>query len=289
MSTPDAPLQGVRIITLAPNLPGPVAAARLAALGAEVTKIEPPAGDLLALAAPDYYAELSKNQQVRSLDLKNEADRDTLHELLADADLLLTSSRPGALQKMGLDFDSLSTQHPRLAQVAIVGELANPEHPGHDLTYQAAAGTLQPPAMPPVPWADMAGAERAVAEALLALHIVSQTNQGVLRTVGLGDVVADLAAPLRYGLTGPGTPLGGALPQYAIHPAAEGHVAVAALEPHFFSRLIAELGLSTTDAGALAAGNGEALTKALSQRTAAEWHTWAQARDLPITEIKTPT
>lgn len=283
-----APLAGVRVVTLAPNLPGPVAAARLAALGADVVKVEPPGGDLLAMACPPYYAALAEGQRVRVIDLKDAAGRAELDELLRGADLLLTSSRPAALAKLGLGFAELAARHPRLAQVAIVGEVADPEHPGHDLTYQAAAGTLQPPAMPPVPWADMAGAERAVAEALLALAIVDRTGRGVLRTVGLGDVVADLAAPLRHGLTGPGAPLGGALPQYAIHAAAEGHVAVAALEPHFLGRLIAELGLGPDEAAALASGDGAALAETLRGRTAAQWAAWAAERDLPIAEVRRP-
>ena len=55
VSTAESPLSGVRVVTLAPNLPGPVAANRLVTLGATVTKVEPPAGDPLAVASPDYY------------------------------------------------------------------------------------------------------------------------------------------------------------------------------------------------------------------------------------------
>ena len=90
----DAPLSGVRVVTLAPNLPGPAAAHRLVQLGATVTKVESPAGDPLALAAPAYYRVLADGQDVRTLDLKTREGRGVLDTLLAGADLLLTSSRP---------------------------------------------------------------------------------------------------------------------------------------------------------------------------------------------------
>jgi crotonobetainyl-CoA:carnitine CoA-transferase CaiB-like acyl-CoA transferase len=60
----DPPLQGIRVLTLAVNLPGPVAASRLCAMGASVIKVEPPGGDPLALMCPGYYEELRSGQEV---------------------------------------------------------------------------------------------------------------------------------------------------------------------------------------------------------------------------------
>ena len=96
------PLDGMRAVSLAVNVPGPTAAAGLVALGASVTKVEPPAGDPLAAAHPAWYDELRAGQQVVTLDLKQEADRTGLEGLLETADLLLTSNRPGALARLGL-------------------------------------------------------------------------------------------------------------------------------------------------------------------------------------------
>ncbi|PZO99254.1 MAG: CoA transferase [Corynebacterium urealyticum] len=178
LPVPPTVLRGVNVLSLAPNLPGPIAAHRLAEMGAKVTKIEGPTGDLMAQAAPKYYEWLCEGQQVVALNLKEEADRGTLQELLSTCDVLITSSRPAALARLGLAWDELHAAYPRLCQVAIVGHSGDDaDLAGHDLTYQAHAGTLLPPAMPTVPVADLAGAELAV-QAALALLLGRSAGEG---------------------------------------------------------------------------------------------------------------
>jgi crotonobetainyl-CoA:carnitine CoA-transferase CaiB-like acyl-CoA transferase len=82
----------LRVLSLAGNIPGPLAAARLHALGAAVCKVEPPGGDALAAACPAWYAALHAGQAVIRLDLKDAGDRAQLDPLLAAADLLITAS-----------------------------------------------------------------------------------------------------------------------------------------------------------------------------------------------------
>ena len=106
------PLDGVRVVTLAVNVPGPVACARLLALGAEVVKVEPPAGDPLAHYSRAWYDELARGQRVVALDLKTDEGRAALDGLLADADLLVTANRPAALGRLGLSWDALHARHP---------------------------------------------------------------------------------------------------------------------------------------------------------------------------------
>src|SRR6516165_2149215 len=108
------PLQNLRILTLATNLPGPVAVARLHQLGASVTKIEPPQGDALQHARPDWYRALHQGQEVIRLNLKDPADRASLEPRLAEADLLITATRPAALERLGLAWADLHSRHPRL-------------------------------------------------------------------------------------------------------------------------------------------------------------------------------
>ena len=98
------PLEGIHVLTLAPNLPGPVAVARLHRLGATVVKIEPPAGDALARACPAWYNLLCDGQTVVTLDLKRADDRERLAAHLGHADLLITATRPAALRRLGLDW-----------------------------------------------------------------------------------------------------------------------------------------------------------------------------------------
>ncbi|MGI8648980.1 MAG: CoA transferase, partial [Rubrobacter sp.] len=133
MPSSSKPLDGMRVVTLAPNVPGPVAAARLKDFGANVTKVESPAGDPLASFNPAWYEALLEGQDVIVLDLRDAAERRELDEQLSAADLLLTSSRPASLARLGLSWGDLSGRHPRLSQVAIVGYPAPRENePGHD-------------------------------------------------------------------------------------------------------------------------------------------------------------
>lgn len=275
-----SPLEGLRVLTLAVNLPGPVAASRLAGLGARVTKVEPPAGDPLALACEPYYRRLLTGQEVRQLDLKSDADLATLWELLGDTDLLLTSSRPRALERLGLDRGTVHSRLPRLSQIAIVGHPGpGGDLPGHDLTYQAGVGLLRPPHLPTVLVADLAGAERAVADGIALLLQAARTGQGGYREVALSEVAGAMAQPARYGLTSPDGLLGGALPGYGIYPTQRGYVAVAALEPHFRDALVTALGVE---------GSHSDLEAAFATRTADDWQSWGEAHGLPIAAIREP-
>jgi alpha-methylacyl-CoA racemase len=275
---PPGALDGFRVVTLAPNVPGPVAAARLRALGAEVVKVEPPAGDPLAHYSPAWYRELAAGQRVVALDLKEPGDRERLDALLAGADLLLTSMRPAALARLSLDRAALHPRYPRLCQVAILGH-APPDagRAGHDLTYQAAAGLVAPPGLPRTLVADMAAAERTVSAALALLLARERGGEAGYAEVAAADVAEAHAAPLRHGLTAPGGLLGGAHHAYRLYEAADGWIAVAALEPHFLRRLEAELGVP-------GAGAPE-LERAFRARTASAWEAWAAERDLPIAAV----
>lgn len=93
----------------------------------------------------------------------------------------------------------------------------------------------------------------------------------------MADVVEDMAASVRFGLSGDGALLGGAMPTYGVYPAGEGFVAVAAIEPHFIAGLMKELGL--TDPGELTAG---VLTDFFAGRTADQWTAWGREAGLPV-------
>jgi crotonobetainyl-CoA:carnitine CoA-transferase CaiB-like acyl-CoA transferase len=275
------PLQGFRLLTLAANVPGPVAAARLQRLGMQVTKVEPPSGDPLAWGSPAWYRVLTEGQEVIRLDLKAPEGRARLEPMLAASDLLLTATRPAALTRLGLDWPALHERHPRLCQVALVGFPPPEENrTGHDLTYQASAGLLCPPALPLTTVADLAAAERAVSAALGLLLARERGGKGGHAIVAVKEVAEEFAAPLLHGLTGPGSPLGGGFPRYGLYQAARGWVAVALLEPHFWERFRHDTGIRD--------GGPEELGQLFLTRTAAEWEEWAGARDLPIAAVREP-
>jgi alpha-methylacyl-CoA racemase len=258
-------LGGRRVVSLAINVPGPVAAGRLRELGAHVTKVEPPEGDPLAQSAPEWYRELA-GADIVHLDLKGNG-RERFDELLGEADLLLTAQRPSALARLGLAWRELHERFPRLSQVAIVGE-RDSERPGHDLTYLARRGVVSPPQLPRTLAADLLGAELAVTAAVGALL----SREPTYVEVALADAAELLAQPLRHGLTRPGGILGGGFPGYGFYETSDGWIAVAALEPRFWERLD-EL--------------GENLGTVFRTRTSEEWEAWASERDVPLTRIGT--
>lgn len=272
-------LDGIRAVSIALNLPGPAACARLRDLGAHVTKVEPPTGDPFEQYCPAWYRRLHEGMDVCRIDLKGEEGRASLAQRLDAADLFITAQRPSALARLGLDAQRLGERHPRLCQVNIVGHPAPHEDvPGHDLTYLAMLGLLQPPAMPPTLFADMAGAERAVSTALALLAARSRTGRGASQSVALEDAARALALPLHEGLTGPGGLLGGTLAGYNLYATRTGWIAVAALEPHFAQRLAQSLQLETLTAAALRERFGE--------ESAEHWERWAAGRDLPIVAVR---
>ena len=149
-------LAGMQILNLAYNAPGPAAARRLQTLGARVIKVEPPGGDPLSRYCPAWYGSLITGQTVLSLDLKQPAGRTTLEDWLAGSDLLITSVRLESLERLQLGWQSLHARHPHLCHVAITGSPAPcADLPGHDLTYLAQAGLLEPPWMPRTLLADL--------------------------------------------------------------------------------------------------------------------------------------
>lgn len=263
-------LRGVRVVSIAQNVPGPLAVARLAARGASATKVEPPAGDPFITLSPSWYEEMHRDVVVERLDLKSSEGRARLLALLRDADLFITSHRPSALARLRIDPESLWVEVPRLRIVRVVGSLANPEEAGHDLTYQAHAG-LARETMPLTLAADVMASERVYSA---ALELLRQPG-GACVDVGLVDSLDALCAPLRHGLTAPGGTLGGGVPRYRIYAAKDGHVALAALEVHFERRFYELLALPV----------GADPSSQFLERTVAAWVEWARENDVPLAAI----
>ena len=247
MATPQA-LRGTRVLSLALNLPGPAALRRLANMGARCTKVNPPAGDPMQHYTPEGYAQLHAGVKEVSLDLKDAKGQAALHKLLQKTDVLLTSFRPSALAKLGLDWEVLRKQYPALSLIEVVGApgpLA--EIPGHDLTYQAEVGLVPGMALPASLFADMGGALMASEAALQAVLLQKTTGRGSRHEVALSTAAAWLALPRQWGMTTPKGAVGGAHAGYRIYPCKNGRVAMAALEGHFAQRLCEAVGLTLTD------------------------------------------
>ncbi|WP_114970303.1 CoA transferase [Rhodoferax ferrireducens] len=259
ISVPPAlrPLRGVRVLSLALNLPGPAALMRCRQMGAACVKLEPPApagsvagasGDPMSWYQRAAYDALHLGVRIAVADLKTEKGQKALHRELTKADVLLTSFRPSALRKLGLDWKGLHKRYPALSQVAIVGAPgARAEEPGHDLTYLAENDLVNGLDMPPTLYADMGGSLMASEAVLQTVLMQRQKGKGSYIEVALSEAAAYVALPRTWGLTKPGAAVGGGHAGYRVYACRDGRVAMAALEPHFTKALCAAAGVQTAD------------------------------------------
>jgi crotonobetainyl-CoA:carnitine CoA-transferase CaiB-like acyl-CoA transferase len=279
------PLRGVRILSLALNLPGPAALMRLAQMGARCTKINPPAGDPMQHYTPDGYALMHKGVAHKTLDLKSEAGQSAMHKLLPQTDVLLTSFRPSALIKLGLGWKALHKQYPALSLIEVVGApgpLA--EIPGHDLTYQAEVGLVNGMDLPPSLFADMGGALMATEATLKAVLSLKSTGKGSRHEVALSEAAAWLALPRQLRMTTPDGAVGGAHAGYRVYACKNGRVAVAALEPHFALSLCKAAGLPLAHPvkDLFKPETQQAIAAFLASKTRQQLDKLAAAQDIPL-------
>jgi alpha-methylacyl-CoA racemase len=285
-------LKGTRILSLALNLPGPAALMRCRRMGATCVKLEPPSGDPMGHYNKPAYAQLHEGVKVLTADLKAPAGQQLLHRELAKADVLLTSFRPSALDKLGIGWKKLHRLHPALSQVAIVGAPgARAEEPGHDLTYLADNGLVPGLELPATLYADMSGSLLASEAVLQAARPQNEryagtgeaAPRGVFIEVALSEAAAYLALPRQWGLTQSSGSVGGAHAGYRIYPCRDGRVAVAALEPHFAAALCAAAGAAAPDMRAMfAPATHQAIAAFLLTQTRRQLDCLARERDIPL-------
>ena len=286
-------LKGVRLLSLCLNLPGPAALMRCRQMGARCAKLEPPgplgaptgtSGDPMGQYNPAAYVLLHEGVRVRVADLKTDRGQAALHRELAKTDVLLTSFRPSALGKLGLDWKLLHRQYPALSQVAIVGARGSrAEEPGHDLTYLAEHDLISGLTLPPTLYADMGGSLAASEAVLKAVLLQKNTGKGRYLEVALSEAAAYLALPRAWGLTRPGAPVGGGHAGYRVYPCQNGRVAVAALEPHFARALCNAAGLAFSGVTTmLQPASHDAIATFLLGQSCESLDRLALAQDIPL-------
>jgi len=145
MSTPNLPLSGVRVVEMTHMVMGPTCGMILAQLGAEVIKVEPPAGDKtrsLGGMGTSFFPLFNRGKRSVVLDFAKADDRETMHRLLASADVFLENFRDGQLEKQGLGNDELRRRYPHLIVAGHKGFLSGPyEHrPALDEVVQMMSG-----------------------------------------------------------------------------------------------------------------------------------------------------
>lgn len=250
-------LAGTRVLDLTQYIPGPFATQWLSDLGAEVVKVEPPAGDPMRTMGPldedgttAWYKLANRNKVVVTLDLKTEDGRRAFARLVEKADVLVEAYRPGVLDRLGFARDELQRLNPRLVHCSLsgygqFGPLAATA--GHDLTYVAltgglaASGIAARPVMTFPPLADHAGAMLTLVSVLAALLRRATSGKGCHLDVSLSEAALAwmpgiLTAARRWGEEGREAGLiNGGAAYYRIYRTRDGRfVALAALEPKFW-------------------------------------------------------
>ena len=281
------PLEGQLVVDFTRFLPGPVATRELQRLGARVVRVVRPAGDGIDALAGGWDDALVAGKETLVCDLK--ADPGPAQALLRDADVVVESFRPGVVERLGVGPEQAG---PRTVYVSLTGfGLGGPHErrAGHDLNYLGWAGALAETGggMPPLPFADFAGAYRTVATVLAALLERERTGRGARLVVSMAHEALELARARPQGI------LTGRLACYRTYATADGrHVTVGALEPHFFVRLCSVLGLDELaprqfdpDAQEELA---DALAAAFSTRPLAEWLERFDAEDAAVGPVATP-
>jgi crotonobetainyl-CoA:carnitine CoA-transferase CaiB-like acyl-CoA transferase len=314
-------LDGVSVLDLTRLLPGPYATQLLADAGADVVKVEDTSAGDYARHMPPYTDEgvgavfnaVNRGKRSVCLDLKAESARAAFYELVADADVVIEQFRPGVMERLGVDYETLREHNSDLVYCSLSGYGQNgplADKAGHDLNYVGLAGMLdlsrpdEETAPSPLGYqvGDMAGglfAAFAVVSALLSRELGA--TDGEYLDCSLTDPVVSFsqtaaAEVLAGGDPRPGeTPLTGGYPWYDVYECAEGgYVTLAALEPQFWQGFCEATGRDDlveyhmTDDEAELAALREELAAMFAERTRDEWVDALGGEDAAVDGVYTP-
>ncbi len=265
-----APLEGLKVIELARVLAGPWAGQTLADLGAEVIKVESPAGDDTRQWGPpfveregerssSYYHSANRGKTSVVVDLTTPEGQARMKELLADADILIENFKTGGLAKYGMDYDSLKETFPRLVYCSITGfgQTGPYAHrPGYDFIIQGMSGLMsitgEPDTQPQkhgMAITDIFTGIYATTAILAAIHQRQTTGKGQQIDMALLDCAVAITGNqgMNYLTTGKApTRLGNAHPNltpYEVFETSDGHIIIATGNDGQYQRLCKLLGL----------------------------------------------
>ncbi|WP_051423065.1 CoA transferase [Arthrobacter sp. MA-N2] len=195
ISSSPQPLAGIRVADFSRVLAGPLCTMMLADYGAEVIKIESPAGDdtrawippVDASGTGTYFASVNRNKKSVVADLSTERGLAYARTLIAECDVVVENFRPGVMAKFGLDYHTLSQDRPDLVYCSIsgFGAGAGADMPGYDLLVQALGGLMSitgpsegEPSKAGVALVDVLTGQNALAGILMALRVRDATGMG---------------------------------------------------------------------------------------------------------------
>ncbi len=256
------PLRGIRVIDLGQYIAGPGAAMVLAELGAEVIKIEPPAGDQarhIGRYGESMVRAYNRGKRSIALDLKSERGVEAAMKLMAGSDVVIQNLRPGAVAKLGLGPDKVRTVNPRIIYLSVTGfGSLGPSslRPGYDVAAQAESGLMsvtgEPDGLPQkvgAPIIDAAAAHLGAQAVLAALYARERSGVGETIETSLLEVAMHLQAPNWADFLGGGTEptrMGAGQPHSApaaeVVPTLDGHIVLSAYAEDHWARFCRVMG-----------------------------------------------
>lgn len=196
-------LEGLRVLDLSMFLPGPHFTMMMADHGAEVIALEPPGGEptrQVGLSQDEHsvwFRNIFRGKKSINLNLKSAAGKSAFFELIKTVDVIVEAFRPGVVERLGIDYDTLKKINPRIVYCAIsaYGQTGDKRlNPAHDLSIQADSGAVfinegqdGQPAQPAMPVADMAGSLMAFSGILMALLRRHETGRGDYLDISMQD------------------------------------------------------------------------------------------------------
>lgn len=310
-------LEGVRILELGQIIAGTYGAQVLSDLGAEVIKVEAPEGDLgrNPSVAPykglsGLFLTLNRNKQSIVLNLKSDAGRAIFHDLVRVSDVVVDNFRAGVLERLQIDYPTLSGLNPRIIQCSVTGfgTGAYRDYPALDIIIQAISGYMaitgepgRPPARVGIPLADMSGGIYACKGILAALYARERTGRGQRVELSMFDAMLNL-----LGYVGTMWLTNGELPKppgsghdytvpWQAFKAADGYIVVATREDSFWRTLCGVLQRPELGADPRFATNAERcrhretlvpmLEVIFATRTVADWMSALRAAQVPAAPV----
>jgi len=224
------PLDGIRILSLATQYPGPYATMLLADLGADVVIVERPGFGDPSRRNPGVFATFNRGKRSVALDLKTEKDKAALLKLVDKADVFIEGFRPGVAARLGFGWDDLAKRNPRLVYCSISGfGQTGPyrDRPAHDLSLQALVGLLHGREQgategPYMAWSDLSSAMFGALGVIAALFRRSVTGKGGEVDVAMSDTLAVWLAAWLGPLLNGEAPLALVYPGFGCYQCADG-------------------------------------------------------------------
>jgi crotonobetainyl-CoA:carnitine CoA-transferase CaiB-like acyl-CoA transferase len=296
-------LEGIRVLDLSRQFPGPYCTMILSDFGAEVLRIED-----RRFQMDLFQWDAMRNKRHMTLNLKTDKGKEIFFKLLKDADVMVEGFRPGAAKRLGIDYESVSKLKPDIIYCSVTGYGQTGPYSGmagHDLNYISFAGILdligesdRPPVIPPVQIGDIGGGLNAAIGILLALFHRQRTGEGQHVDISMMDAaigfmnipftdMRDLGQPMQRGQMA----LTGQFPFYNVYETRDGrYITLAAVEPRFWERICQVMGCEQYSKNHICSGaRREEIFRYLRERfktkTQQEWYEVFKNEDVCFAKV----